>query len=672
MAHSTEITRCYNCFQEIPAGEGSCPHCGFDLAENQADYPTALPAGTVLNGRYIIGRVLGQGGFGITYLALDTQLNARVAVKEFMPNDIATRVGTTVSVAMKSRSEDFTYGAERFMEEARTLAKFMGHPNIAGVSSYFDENDTSYFVMDYIEGISFKTYIASHGGKVSVEDACNVMIPVLRALTAVHAEGFIHRDVTPDNIYITKDGLVKLLDFGSARYSIGDKSKSLDVILKVGYAPKEQYIRRSRQGPFTDVYSCAACFYAAITGFLPPESLERLDQDTLVPISQQGIDIPEYLDKAILKGLAVQPEDRFQSAAEFLEAIETQQVVEVPGKAPAAPEAPPKKKVRPALLAVAAAVVIAAAVGVGALLGGGGEIPGEGGDSTGGGVSDALAPKVTIDGEAYSTALTELDLSDHVLEDLTPLTAFTEVESLELVVSPSVPDLTPLASLTKLEELDITMEGSGAYGYSDISALYGLTEFRSLRIRTYGLATLEGIQNLSKLTYLNLDGQGAVFPDLEPLGTLKELEELRLPIMEPNIDSYMDLSPLAGCTALEYLRMDHKAADLTPLSGLVHLKSLSLEDGYMGNLEEGFASVEPLSSLTELTSLSLRSTRLTSLDGLETLTKLETLNLSVRSLTDISALRDLEKLTNVSITCENGNHITDLTPLDHVANVSIS
>ena len=296
-------------------------------------YPVALEAGTVLNGRYLIGRVLGQGGFGITYLAYDQSLKARVAVKEYMPNDMAARVGTTVSVAMKSRAEDFTYGLERFKEEARTLAKFMGQPGIAGVTDYFDENDTSYFVMDYIEGISFKTYIANQGGKVSVEEALDVMIPVLRALTAVHAEGFIHRDVTPDNIYITKDGNVKLLDFGSARYSLGDKSKSLDVILKVGYAPKEQYTRRGRQGPYTDVYSCAACLYAAITGYLPPESLERLDKDTLVPPSQAGVEIPLYLERAILKGLAVQPEDRFQTAGEFLEALESQEVVELPGRA---------------------------------------------------------------------------------------------------------------------------------------------------------------------------------------------------------------------------------------------------------------------------------------------------------------------------------------------------
>ena len=354
---------CYNCFQERETVEGPCPHCGFDLAENEKKFPVALRAGTVLNGRYIIGRVLGQGGFGITYLALDTQLNAKVAIKEFMPGELATRVeGTTVSILAESKTEAFAYGAERFQEEARTLAKFIGNPNIAGVSSYFDENGTSYFVMDYIEGISFKTYIANHGGKVSVEDALNVMIPVLRALTAVHAEGFIHRDVTPDNIYITKDGMVKLLDFGSARYSIGDKSKSLDVILKVGYAPKEQYIRRSRQGPYTDVYSCAACFYAALTGFLPPESLERLDHDELVPVSQCGIEIPEYLDKAILKGLAVQPEERFQNAEEFLSAIESQQVVQVSPSIQATSS--PKKKKKTALIISAAAVlVVLAAVG---------------------------------------------------------------------------------------------------------------------------------------------------------------------------------------------------------------------------------------------------------------------------------------------------------------------
>ena len=491
---------CYNCFQEREAPEGPCPYCGFDLAENEKKFPVALRAGTVLNGRYIVGRVLGQGGFGITYLALDTQLNAKVAIKEFMPNDIATRIGTTVSVAMDTKSEEFTYGAERFQEEARTLAKFIGNPNIAAVTSYFDENDTSYFVMDYIEGISFKTYIANHGGKVSVEEALNVMIPVLRALTAVHAEGFIHRDVTPDNIYITKDGMVKLLDFGSARYSIGDKSKSLDVILKVGYAPKEQYIRRSRQGPFTDVYSCAACFYAAITGFLPPEALERLEHDELVPISQCGIEIPEYLDKAILKGLAVQPEDRFQNAQEFLDAIESQQVVEVPVSGGAAPApAPEKKTVKPALIAgIAAAVVVVFALG--SLFGDGGKETADGGVG-GNPVAEALAPKVTIAGQEYSTALTELDLSGKGLTDA---------------------DLAPLAEMKNLESLNL----SGNDAITNLSSLAGLSSLTFLNIMNTGATDLSPLSDLTAMEFLHLSN--AEITDLSPLTGMSHLKELYL------------------------------------------------------------------------------------------------------------------------------------------------
>ena len=637
---------CYNCFQEKP-GVGPCPHCGFDLAENEKKFPVALRAGTVLNGRYIVGRVLGQGGFGITYLALDTQLNAKVAIKEFMPNDIATRIGTTVSVAMDTKSEEFAYGAERFQEEARTLAKFIGNPNIAAVTSYFDENDTSYFVMDYIEGISFKTYIANHGGKVSVDETLNVMIPVLRALTAVHSEGFIHRDVTPDNIYITKDGMVKLLDFGSARYSIGDKSKSLDVILKVGYAPKEQYIRRSRQGPFTDVYSCAACFYAAITGFLPPESLERLDSDTLVPISQTGIEIPEYLDKAILKGLAVQPEDRFQSAAEFLEAIESQRVVEVPAPGGAATPAPTpeKKKVKPALIAGIAALVVVA-VGVGMALGGGGSPAQEG---SGDPISEALAPKVTIGGEAYSTALTELELDGTDLTDA---------------------DFEALQEFPNLTKLEITYpEG---LGMSDLTPLSELTGLTYLRVRTQGLTSLDGIETLTRLETLNIDGQDATFPSLEPLGHLTELKNLRLPIYDENLEIYADLTPLANCTKLESLRIDHKVADLSPLSGLKQLVSLNISDGYMGL--SGYQTLDPLKALTNLKSLSLRNYNIQDLTGLENLHALENLYIETGDqLTDISALRDLEDLTNVTLQLDgHENHIADMSPLDHVPNVTIS
>ena len=667
---------CYNCFQERESAEGPCPHCGFDLAENEKKYPVALRAGTVLNGRYIIGRVLGQGGFGITYLALDTQLNAKVAIKEFMPGELATRVdGTTVSVLAESKTEAFTYGAERFQEEARTLAKFIGNPNIAAVTSYFDENDTSYFVMDYIEGISFKTYIANHGGRVSVEDTLNVMIPVLRALTAVHQEGFIHRDVTPDNIYITKDGMVKLLDFGSARYSIGDKSKSLDVILKVGYAPKEQYIRRSRQGPFTDVYSCAACFYAALTGFLPPESLERLDNDTLVPVSQCGVDVPEYLDKAILKGLAVQPEDRFQSAAEFLDAIESQQVVEVPGNTPAqSATSPEKKKVRPALIAgIAAAVVVV--LGIGYLAGGGGgTTPASGGNP----ITEALAPKVTIAGQEYSTALTQLFLDD-VLVDEADFQNLQEMKNLEYLSYTDGREELDLSFVSGLPNLQML----GAHGYYvdlDLAPLESLKDLTELHIYAEGsnniarTVDLYPLENLTDLQYIHLD---CVPDSYAPLAELKNLQYLSLwnPISGQVDYEYplSDISPLSGLTELTYLNIPiGDVEDLNSLSGLTKLTDLllygnahtwedisflrpltNLQRLALDNQVLHLQDLSDLSGLTELRELSLNLEDMGSLDGLEYLTQLQELQLSADFAAgaepDLAPLSGLTALTTLRL-----------------------
>ena len=675
---------CYNCFQQRESSEGPCPYCGFDLEENVKKFPVALRAGTVLNNRYIVGRVLGQGGFGITYLSWDTKLQAKVAVKEFMPGELATRVdGTTVSILADSKTEAFTYGAERFQEEARTLAKFMGQPNIAGVTDYFDENDTSYFVMDYIEGISFKTYIANHGGKVSVEEALNVMIPVLQALTAVHAEGFIHRDVTPDNIYITKDGMVKLLDFGSARYSIGDKSKSLDVILKVGYAPKEQYIRRSRQGPYTDVYSCAACFYAAITGYLPPESLERLDKDELQPISQLGIDIPDYLDRAILKGLAVQPEDRFQSAAEFLQAIEQQQVVEVPssGNEPAAHS--PSKKRAPALIAgIAAALVLVAGIGI--FMGGGsGQENGEG--NSGGKdrpLIQAEVPSITIQGQEYSTDLRNLtlenmNLTDEDIQDLkymvnlyqlrisqssitnlAPLSGLTNLEDIRITESPDLTDLSGLANLTNLTDLDLW-----SVGVSDLSPLSGLSNLEYLRVEGPNIGDLTPLSSLTGLQELSLQTEGYGLSDISPLSPLTNLVTLQLSVTGRNYGDINDLSPLAGMTKLRSLNIRAgNVSDLSPLSGLTELTNIYL----YGQME--ISSLEPLRNLTNLTELTLQGggnelrMEIDSLGGLENMAKLLRLQLDgLSGVTDLSPLSGLTRLTYLSL--NDLTSLSDLSPL---------
>ena len=725
---TTTQTLCYNCFQQVADPTAPCPHCGFDLAENRQKFPVALRAGTVLNNRYIVGRVLGQGGFGITYVAFDTQLQARVAIKEYMPNEIATRIeGTTVSVAMDTRADDFTYGAERFQEEARTLAKFIGHPNIAGVSSYFDENDTSYFVMDYIEGVSFKSYIANNGGKVSVDETLNVMIPVLRALTAVHAEGFIHRDVTPDNIYISKDGNVKLLDFGSARYSIGDKSKSLDVILKVGYAPKEQYTRRGRQGPYTDVYSCAACFYAALTGYLPPESLDRLEHDTLTPVSQV-MDIPEWLDKAILKGLAVQPEDRFQSAAEFLDAIENQLVVDVPAAAPPAPQ----KKPKTALIAgVAAALVVV--VGVGAFLagrGGGGtaspssSAPGTGGGNSGGGggilgaltgQDDGLPPliksevaTVTIDGKKYSTDERYLNLNEVTLkqEDLDQIQYMVNLVGLYLELSDSytapdfsfvshIPnlqtvyingqfpeyeplDLTPFQNLTQLKELQINpySGGNSIQGVDDLTFLTGLNNLQKLKLTLGDVEDMSPLTGLTNLVELNLSGNFKT-SDLSFLDGMTELESLEL-WME-GIQSLSGLEKLSGLKKLSLNFSTPEIDSIDEFAGLTELRFLTVQmsfrDGEVTPYpKEVPLSLEPLGKLVKLQELNffvsgyILDTNLTPFGNLIDLRKLYLTNSGSDSyiFTDISPLEKLTKLEELSISPAN---VTDWSPVDHVGYV---
>lgn len=313
---------CGNCFVNRDTPDGPCAACGYDPKADKERYPMALHTGSILNGKYIVGRVLGQGGFGITYLAWDYTLKTRVAVKEFFPEGAAVRQAGAAAVSLISQEarEPFLEGVRSFLDEARVLAKFQGNLNIVGVREFFEENQTAYFVMDYVEGTSLKSYITEHGGRISWQEAAKVLIPVMDALEAVHLSGILHRDVTPDNIYLTKNGSVKLLDFGAAWFASGNRGQGQSVLLKAGYAPIEQY-GGGIQGPYTDVYALAATFYAAITGFLPPDADERKDRDTLSPPSAQGISVPWELENAIIKGLAVQPENRFQSMADFRTAI---------------------------------------------------------------------------------------------------------------------------------------------------------------------------------------------------------------------------------------------------------------------------------------------------------------------------------------------------------------
>ena len=310
---------CYGCFQEKPEASPVCPHCGFNEEEEQPFL--ALPMATVLQGRYLMGRVLGVGGFGITYLGYDQVLEIKVAVKEYMPSGLAVRHADRYRVMLTGRrKEDYENGLDRFLEEARILAKLQGTPNIVSVQDYFRENNTAYFVMEYVDGMSLKDYLASQGGKIPFDQALTILLPIMQALTRVHGLGLTHRDISPDNVSITSGGESKLLDFGAARFSSSGE-ESVSVILKHGFAPEEQYSSHGSQGPWTDVYAMGATLYRCVTGELPPDSIARVHHDTLKKPSALGIPLPANIEGAMMKALAVKAEDRFPSMEAFLQAF---------------------------------------------------------------------------------------------------------------------------------------------------------------------------------------------------------------------------------------------------------------------------------------------------------------------------------------------------------------
>lgn len=307
---------CMGCMGELDE-DGNCPNCKWQET-NLSEGVHHLKPRTILNGKYIIGKVLGEGGFGITYLGLELNLEIKVAIKEYFPFGYVNRdtMRNTVMPLTGENDVDYIKGLERFLDEAKSLARFNQLPGIVSVREFFTENETAYIVMEYLDGITFKDYIQSQGGALSFADVCNLINPVMESLAIVHAEGIVHRDISPDNLFITKNGQVKLLDFGAARMANIDE-KSLSVVLKPGFAPEEQYRRSGVQGPWTDIYSLAVTIYKAITGEMPPESLERLQNDNILPPSAMNIEIPPSSEAALMKALSVKASDRYQNINTF-------------------------------------------------------------------------------------------------------------------------------------------------------------------------------------------------------------------------------------------------------------------------------------------------------------------------------------------------------------------
>ena len=280
-----------------------------------------LRKGTRLIGRYTIECVLGQGGFGITYLGIDELHEKKVAIKEFFPQGIVTRnieYQDTVTVTFVGEKDNYEKGKERFLKEARTMAKFSKDEGIVKALDFFEINNTAYIVMEYLEGITLKQYLRENQ-RIAPEDLIELLVPLIESLDEIHSQGMIHRDISPDNIMVLPDGRIKLMDFGAARDYTEFGEKSLSIVLKPGYAPPEQYQTHGIQGPWTDIYALCATMYKCITGENPPDAIDRVMDDSLKKISEFGIAIPPQEEAAIIKGMSVSAKDRYQNIKDFCE-----------------------------------------------------------------------------------------------------------------------------------------------------------------------------------------------------------------------------------------------------------------------------------------------------------------------------------------------------------------
>ena len=276
---------------------------------------------TRLIGRYTIEGVLGQGGFGITYLGIDELHEKKVAIKEFFPQGIVTRnieYEDTVTVTFVGEKDNYEKGKERFLKEARTMAKFSKDEGIVKALDFFGINNTAYIVMEYLEGITLKQYLRENQ-RIAPEDLIELLVPLIESLDEIHSQGMIHRDISPDNIMVLPDGRIKLMDFGAARDYTEFGEKSLSIVLKPGYAPPEQYQTHGIQGPWTDIYALCATMYKCITGENPPDAIERVMDDSLKKISEFGIVIPTQEEAAIIKGMSVSAKDRYQDIKDLCE-----------------------------------------------------------------------------------------------------------------------------------------------------------------------------------------------------------------------------------------------------------------------------------------------------------------------------------------------------------------
>ncbi|MBO7251237.1 MAG: protein kinase, partial [Oscillospiraceae bacterium] len=315
------INRCWNCMEDM-GNSGICPHCGYDPSKAKP-LTYALKPNTILRGKYLIGNVLGQGGFGITYIGFDLALEMKVAIKEYFPFDQASRnTNRDCSLSWQSsrlQEDSWSSGCRKFLAEARKMAKINSIPEIVSVRDTFEENKTAYIVMDYVPGMTLKEHIRKRGC-FSYEECMELLLPLIDGIDKVHRQGIIHRDISPANLMLTPNGKVYLLDLGAAK-DMKDSNATSQSVATRGFSPMEQYANAGQIGPWTDVYAITASIYYCLFGKVPPAAVDRVDNDIL-DFKGKGKNALTKAQIAVLKkGMSVKKELRYQSVMELFIAL---------------------------------------------------------------------------------------------------------------------------------------------------------------------------------------------------------------------------------------------------------------------------------------------------------------------------------------------------------------